>query len=852
MAILLLSAFVGAGMINTGHLTAAEAATVPGKALTADARVTIAASDPSLAEMNDAHNHSMGSTVGFFDAQNQVPTAKAKALTASTMTAQSIAVPPGIPGLDVSGWQTNVDWSQVWSNGGRFAYVKATESTDYTSSQFAQQYNGSYAAGLIRGAYHFAIPNASSGGAQANFFVNNGGGWTSDGRTLPPLLDIEYNPYTATDGTNTCYGLSASQMVSWIADFANTIRVRTGVSPAIYTTSGWWSACTGNSAAFAKNPLFIARYPSNVADGPGTLPAGWNRYTMWQFADAGIFPGDQDVFNGTYSALQSYASAGHAMSQPVVGGHDFSGDGKPDLLARKPDGTLWLYAGSGRISPDSAFAPGVKIGTGWDMFDQIISAGDVNGDGRSDLLARKPDGTLWLYPGTGDIAGARGVLNSGIQIGTGWNIFTAILTSDANGDGKTDLLGRRADGELDMYAGTGANTPSVSSFRPGVQVGSGWNLYEQVVGVGDLNRDGTDDIVGKRDDGSLWLYRGVRGSWYAGVQIDAPKLDPTDLLISAGDANGDGTPDLLERSADGFLHFMAGSSRTEFPYGTAQAVGVGWQSFGTVIGTGDIDGNHTPDIVAVAGDGTLRFYAGIGSSDGINRSYLPGRTVGYGWLPFSKIIDASDFNGDGARDLIAVRNDGTLWLYPGVGTVSSTGTAYKSGIQIGVGWSAFTQLIAGDFNDDGQVDILATRPDGSMLLYPGTHATSATWFGNPSNVGPGWDAFNLQVSTGDSNGDTIPDVVTRKSKDGSLWLYPGSGNLNAASILSPATQVGIGWQVFKSIMGTGDTNAGRQGDLLGIKADGTLWYYPGTGNAGLANGAYSSAVTVGSGWNVFG
>ena len=74
------------------------------------------------------------------------------------------------------------------------------------------QYDGTYQAGLIRGAYHFALPNDSSGAAQASYFVANGGGWIADGRTLPGASDIEYNPYGAE-----CYGLSQGAMVSWIA-----------------------------------------------------------------------------------------------------------------------------------------------------------------------------------------------------------------------------------------------------------------------------------------------------------------------------------------------------------------------------------------------------------------------------------------------------------------------------------------------------------------------------------------------------------------------------------------------------------------------------------------------------------
>ncbi|MCZ4123266.1 lysozyme [Streptomyces sp. H39-S7] len=204
------------------------------------------------------------------------------------------------PGMDVSGYQGNVNWSAAWSNGGRFAYVKATEGTSYTNPYFAQQYNGSYNVGMIRGSYHFALPDNSGGAAQADYFVNHGGGWSRDGRTLPGALDIEYNPYGAT-----CYGLSAGSMVNWIAAFSNQYRARTGRYPTIYSSTNWWTQCTGNSSAFsANNPLWIPRYSTSV----GTLPAGWGFHTIWQYADSGVFPGDQDRFNGAYDRLQAFAN----------------------------------------------------------------------------------------------------------------------------------------------------------------------------------------------------------------------------------------------------------------------------------------------------------------------------------------------------------------------------------------------------------------------------------------------------------------------------------------------------------------------------------------------------------------
>ncbi|MFE3633816.1 lysozyme [Streptomyces sp. NPDC059168] len=203
-------------------------------------------------------------------------------------------------GVDVSGHQGNVAWSTLWNSGVRWAYTKATEGTYYTNPYFAQQYNGSYNVGMIRGAYHFATPDTTSGATQANYFVDHGGGWSRDGKTLPGVLDIEWNPYGAA-----CYGKTAGGMVSWISDFLNTYRARTGRDAVIYTATSWWSDCTGDYGGFAtRNPLWIARYASTV----GTLPAGWSYYTMWQYTSSGPTVGDHDRFNGALHRVQALAN----------------------------------------------------------------------------------------------------------------------------------------------------------------------------------------------------------------------------------------------------------------------------------------------------------------------------------------------------------------------------------------------------------------------------------------------------------------------------------------------------------------------------------------------------------------
>ncbi|MFE9770940.1 lysozyme [Streptomyces sp. NPDC005931] len=202
-------------------------------------------------------------------------------------------------GVDVSSHQGNVAWTTLWNSGVKWAYVKATEGTYYTNPYFAQQYNGSYNVGMIRGAYHFATPDTAGGAAQADYFVDHGGGWSADGRTLPGALDMEWNPYG-----NACYGKSPTAMVSWIRDFLDRYRARTGRHAVIYTATSWWKQCTGNYGGFASaNPLWIARYASTV----GELPAGWAYYTMWQYTSTGPTVGDHDRFNGTIDRVRALA-----------------------------------------------------------------------------------------------------------------------------------------------------------------------------------------------------------------------------------------------------------------------------------------------------------------------------------------------------------------------------------------------------------------------------------------------------------------------------------------------------------------------------------------------------------------
>jgi GH25 family lysozyme M1 (1,4-beta-N-acetylmuramidase) len=204
-------------------------------------------------------------------------------------------------GIDVSHYQGTINWTSVKSAGIQFAYIKATESTTYKDPTFNANYLNAYNAKVIRGAYHFARPDLSSGASQATYFASQGGAWSADNLTLPGMLDLEGG----------CYGKSASSMQSWVQDFYTTYKSRTGRDVVIYTSPSWWNSCTGGWGGMsARSPLNVAHW--TTASSP-TIPSGFPFWTFWQYSDSGSVSGisgavDRDRFSGTSARLLALAN----------------------------------------------------------------------------------------------------------------------------------------------------------------------------------------------------------------------------------------------------------------------------------------------------------------------------------------------------------------------------------------------------------------------------------------------------------------------------------------------------------------------------------------------------------------
>jgi GH25 family lysozyme M1 (1,4-beta-N-acetylmuramidase) len=209
-----------------------------------------------------------------------------------------------IRGIDVSSYQHmghTINWRLLAREGIKFVAIKVSEGTYYTNPYYAGDARAAAAAGLSVVPYVFANPRRSPGAKTARFAVAAAGYTRGTGR-LPLEVDLENDPYAATDGTGNCYGLSVQRMIAWIAGFNAEAMALTGKAPIIYTAVDWWQQCTRNTALFRHDPLWLASYDTTRP----AVPPPWTTWTFWQYSDDTELPGvgvtDVDYYQAT-SAL---------------------------------------------------------------------------------------------------------------------------------------------------------------------------------------------------------------------------------------------------------------------------------------------------------------------------------------------------------------------------------------------------------------------------------------------------------------------------------------------------------------------------------------------------------------------
>jgi hypothetical protein len=260
--------------------------------------------------------------------------------------------------------------------------------------------------------------------------------------------------------------------------------------------------------------------------------------------------------------------------------------------------------------------------------------------------------------------------------------------------------------------------------------------------------------------------------------------------IAVGDFNGDAIPDLAVANTgdvasgdDGNVGILLGKGDGTF--GATRGFDAGKNPWSIVVGDFNHDGNLD---LAVRDGGETSVSILLGNGDGSFRPPVK-FTVGEGGAP--ETIIAADFDGGGNLDVAVTNSDGTISVLLGNGD----GT-FRPAVAYSVPRGEPIALIAGDFNGDRKVDIAVSSEmissehyDGRVFVFLGNGDGS---FQPPLETVTG---RCLWIAAGDFNGDGQLDIVLTVSNffrttDLALMLGNGDGTFQPAVDIDPTKTLG--------------------------------------------------------------
>ncbi len=728
-------------------------------------------------------------------------------------------------GSRASGTPSNADWSRPFTAAYSIFGWSVATAGDVNGDGYsdviigAHAYDNGYPGSDDRGKAF--VYNGSPAGLSAN------SSWAVEGER--PADNFGYSVSTAGDVNGDGY---ADVIVgAWAFDNGQTDEgkayVYLGSTTGLATTPSW---TTESNQGGARLGISVATAGDVNGDGYADVIVGAYAYDNGETDEGRVL-----VFHGSATgpgSTPAWVAEGNQTSAllgiSVNTAGDVNGDGYADAIVgaqgydnvEVDEGRAFVYLGS---------ASGLSSTPVWTAEpDQaqayyggcVATAGDVNGDGFSDLLVgayaydsgEVNEGRAHLYRGS----------PSGPAANPGWSAesdqtegllgHSVSTAGDINGDGYADVIvgapyydnGQIDEGRAFLFTGSAAGlSPTPSWTAESDQAGAAFG--RSVAGAGDLNGDGYDDVVvgamlysnGETGEGRVFAYHGsVSGlsatqNWTA--ESNQVQAWFGGSVAGAGDVDGDGYADVVvgatrysnDQPREGRVFLYRGSATGLFttPSWTAESDQTDSSYGASVASAGDVNRDGFADVVVGAStytngqtfEGRAYLYLGSASGLGTTPSWTAESNNGSAYFGRS-VASAGDVNGDGYSDVIVgaygFSNDqsgeGRAYIYRGSSTGLAAAAAWTSeGNQIASGFG-IAAAGAGDVNGDGYADVIVgahqydngQADEGRAHVYLGSAAGPA--------ASPAWTwetdqsnaVFGYSATTaGDVNGDGYADVI---------------------------------------------------------------------------------------------